>query len=325
MQDLARALFWLMPGDVPLGPFDESQIKSKLRTSEITLSTKACRVGADHWAAISDFPMFVEEFGVVADSVGCVDSDKSAQVEAKHVQSDQCAPKESPPSATNSAETKELVVGLAVIGVIAVAVLGLIWWWLTPLAPREVVERFNASTTLAEGKSYTTLNLHPALKALEPYLHDPSDPDDQDEITYDIQAPPEIGGHFVGYRGQFRDPSTKQMFQVDGFYHLIDVDGWKIEDCYFTAFNREELAEPFSMARNYRLILENTSPTRSPRPAGTAVKSWFQTPENQSAIARSSTMAVGRWIGKGGGKALAAVAFAVLAGIGGALFKGRKS
>ena len=23
-----------MPGDVPLGPFDESQIKSKLRTSE---------------------------------------------------------------------------------------------------------------------------------------------------------------------------------------------------------------------------------------------------------------------------------------------------
>ena len=317
-----------MPGDVTIGPFDESQIKSKLGTSEITLSTKACRVGADHWAAISDFPSLVEESGVVADSAGGLETIRPAQIEAKHSQSDECAPRESPPSVPKAAETKEMLVGFAVIGVIAVAVIGLIWWWLTPLTPREVVERFNACATLAEEKSYSTLNLHPALKALEPYLHNPSDPEDRDEITYDVPAPAEIGGHFVGYRGQFRDPSTKQLDQIDGFYHLIDVDGWKIEDCYFTALNREELAEPFSMARNYRLMLENLAPPRGPSPAGTAVKSWYQTPEHQRAMAQSTTMTVGRWIGSGGGKAMAALALAALAGIGGAIlrvFNGGKS
>lgn len=82
------------------------------------------------------------------------------------------------------------------------------------------------------------------------------------------------------------------------------------------------------MARNYRLMLENLAPPRGPSPAGTAVKSWYQTPEHQRAMAQSTTMTVGRWIGSGGGKAMAALALAALAGIGGAIlrvFNGGKS
>lgn len=132
---------------------------------------------------------------------------------------------------------------------------------LRPLEPREVCERFVAANSSKEGEKYVTLNLVPALRALDklPQNDDPFD----FELTEENLAPADVGGYFVGCRGSFVEAG--QHTQIEGFFHLVQRNGeWKIEDIYFTAMNRQPLERWVSMAQDYQMMLNPSAPQTVP-------------------------------------------------------------
>ncbi len=186
---------------------------------------------------------------------------------------------------------------------------------LRPLTPREVCEHFNEAKTPAEAKKYCTLNLQPAVDAL--LRQKSSDSDEPFEFTQESQAPPDVGGYYVGFRGQTCIPEQHRRVQVDGVIHLIKAETWKVEDRYFLSVDRQPLPQPISLASDYALMLEDqtgaTPPTPAPRSsqaaaAQTKAKSWYDDPTVRQNTART----IGGWLSSGGGK----VIWAALAAIG---------
>ena len=288
----------------PLGPFAADEIRAKLAAQEFTSGMKFCPVGTRDWLPLERFP--TEE----------ASSDAAAPVSTVSA----AEPKQGSTFASIMASLpiwmrNEAVLGGIVLAAVLAAI-GLAIWWLTPLTPRQVVERFIAADTLSESMKYATVNLHPAIRAMENVDED-SDPADRFELTQDRAAPAAIGGHLVGCSFRFRDAETKQLIHGGGYFHLIQADGWKVEDLYFTAVNGEALEAPYSLAQNYRTLFP---PPPKPAPSGTAAGSQRQ---NQFFI-----HAIARWmingLKGGGGKVLAGLALAVLVGIG-SLFTKRKA
>jgi hypothetical protein len=305
--------YWILSDGPPTGPFDVSEIQAKLASSEFTPEMKYCRVGERAWLPLANF----------AAHIASIDGDAPLAMEAAaNANRDPAPASPVPPASSIAPPLAEPALGSDVVmgaGVLATVLLfiGLAIWWLTPLTPRQVVERFVAADTLGELTKYSTTNLHPALRAMDGF-DDTSDPADRFELTQDRPAPAGIGGHYVGCSFRFRDPETNVITLGAGYFHLIDADGWKIEDIYFTAVNGEALETPYSIARNYRTLFPPPAP--KPTPSGTAAKPQ---PPNQFII-----YAIGRgifnwWKGGGGGKLLAGLALAVLIGIG-SLFTKRK-
>lgn len=135
---------------------------------------------------------------------------------------------------------------------------------LIPLEPTEVCEKFAAAKNAGAAEPYTTLNLLPALRALEKV------PGNDDPFHFEIadgeDAPPEVGGYLVKFRGA--TPDSGGWTTVDGFFHLVWRAGaWKIDDLYFTAANGTPLPQWISLAANYRSLLEGASPAKSTKPA----------------------------------------------------------
>lgn len=250
MQTSDRELYWIQSGSVPVGPFDAAEIQAKHAASEFTSDVNVCRVGGEEWMPIAKF------FAVVNGDDAQVKVD--TPLESKTTPAIGSTPwldKFFPAAEaifTSIAARREARIGAAVFT--AIGAIWLISWWLTPLTPRQVVQRFVVAEGAEEGFEYTTLNLKPALRALE-QVEDTSDPSDRYELTQDKPAPPDVGGHYVGFRYHFRDTGTKQLIQGEGVFHLIDADGWKIDDLFFTGFNGEALPEPVSMARDYRKLV----------------------------------------------------------------------
>jgi hypothetical protein len=135
---------------------------------------------------------------------------------------------------------------LAVLSVLGFVVLPLL-----PLGPREVCERFVEARTAPEMARYTTGNLRPALETLAK-LEDQGDMG-HFELTGEEPAPPDVGGHLVGFRQTFTQDGRPA--QVEGLFHLVRWDGsWKIEDMYLVSVNRQPLARWFSLAADHHLL-----------------------------------------------------------------------
>ena len=302
--------YWILSDGPPTGPFDVAEIQAKLASSEFTPEMKYCRVGDQEWLPLSNFATQ----STSSDDAAAVATGAAANADRDPTPGSPVPPASSTaPPLGKPAIGSDIVIGAGVLATVLLLI-GLAIWWLTP---RQVVERFVAADTLGELTKYSTTNLHSALRAMD-NLDDTSDPADRFELTQDRPAPAGIGGHYVGCSFRFRDPETNVITLGAGYFHLIEVDGWKIEDIYFTAVNGEALEAPYSIARNYRTLFP--SPPPKPTPSGTAAKLQ---PPNQFII-----YAIGRgifnwWKAGGGGKLLAGLALAVLIGIG-SLFTKRK-
>lgn len=282
-----RELYWILSGGSPVGPFDAAEIQTKLAASGFSSDVKACRVGSDEWLPITK--LFAVATG--EDTRSTVDS-PSEPTKKPAVRSTTQLDKffQAVESIVSSISArKEGRIGITILA--AVALLGLIAWWLTPLTPRQVVQRFVVTDGAEAAAPYTTLNLQTALRVFDQY-EDASDPSDRYELTQDRPAPPDVGGHYVGCRYYFRDSETNQRVQGEGVFHLIDADGWKIDDLILTGFNGEALPEPVSMARDYRKLLggltrkvKPATPPEKKRPGevlvdkllGPQISAWFDT------------------------------------------------
>lgn len=168
---------------------------------------------------------------------------------------------------TTKSQANWLIPVLAGSPAALVVFLAFIVWPLLPLQPHDVCQRFVDSSSLRVAKQYTTSNLWPALEFMAGHEGDKGlFSNGRYELTTEGPLPPENGGYFVEYR-MYREESDGAHL-LEGFFHLVDHQGaWKIEDCYFTAFDHGEAPEPVSLAHNYRNMLGGDRLTRKP-PAG---------------------------------------------------------
>ena len=138
---------------------------------------------------------------------------------------------------------------------------------LLPLEPREVCVRFEKAGSAKEAARYTTANLVPALQALE-RLKDTGEVG-LFELTDEAPAPPEVGGYLVGWRSVSKEGG--RQVQMEGVYHLFQWSGeWKIEDLYITTFDRQELPQWVSLARDYQQIVQAARESRNAAPGAGA-------------------------------------------------------
>ncbi|MFQ3594188.1 MAG: hypothetical protein SNJ82_13495, partial [Gemmataceae bacterium] len=210
--------------------------------------------------------------------------------------------------------------GSVVVGVLVLAFFGwIVYSWLRPLTPREVCDRFDQARTAQEAKKYCTLNLHPFVDAV--YRQNLPDSDDPFEYTQESEAPADVGGYFVGFRGQYYVPEERRRMQIDGVIHLIKSDGWKIEDIYFLSVDRQPLPEPISVASNYHLFLDQppggrqfAHPAQRPEAASVGAnraKTWYSDPNLQITAGRVTAL----WFISGGGKWLGGILLAACAAV----------
>jgi hypothetical protein len=140
---------------------------------------------------------------------------------------------------------------------------------LLPWEPREVCERFLKATSAKQAEPYVTVNLLPALQALEKAGSADSNAPFHLELTDEGPAPANVGGYFVGCRGVFMEAGQPQ--QVEGVFHLVNwTNAWKIEDLYFTTVNRQPLEPWLSLARDYAILRQSSPPPLTPRGSGPA-------------------------------------------------------
>jgi len=187
------------------------------------------------------------------------------------------------------------------------------------LTPREVCERFDRAGTAKDAKRYCTLNMHAAVEAL--HRQKLPESDDPFEYTQESEAPPGVGGYFVGLRGQYYVPEERRRVQVDGVIHLIESDGWKIEDVYFLSIDRQALPQPLSLAGNTHLLGDpqpGANPQAQPaRPQGsspatmTQAKAWYDNRGVQHAAGRG----IAHFLSSGGGKAVGVILLGVVVAV----------
>jgi hypothetical protein len=208
-------------------------------------------------------------------------------------------------------------------GVIVIAYLGwVVYGWLRPLTPREVCDRFGQAKTAQDAKKYCTLNLHPALDAI--FRQNLPDTDDPFEYTQETEAPPDVGGYFVGIRFHIYVPEARRRVQFDAVLHLIKSDGWKVEDIYFTSMERNPLPGWISLARDYHFLLDQPAaggqfvnpaqPPGGPPVGAVKAKEWYQN-QAVTSVARPAVFGIGRLVSGRGGKWLGGLILAIGAGV----------
>jgi hypothetical protein len=138
---------------------------------------------------------------------------------------------------------------------IGVAVLVAGGYWLytlwKPLTPVQVCERINEAKTAAEAKRYAVPSFHPALDAIYAQPDATSESDDTG-ITGDGPAPAGVGGHFVGMTGTVFIPEFGRRVRFEVVVHLVEHDGWKVNDLIYLTFDGRVIDPPLSVAANYR-------------------------------------------------------------------------
>lgn len=297
------------------GPFTSAQLRAMAVAGQITRTDMIWKEGWTRWVAAGEVK------GIFPTQRASESSVPRAYVTTQ-VQPPPASPV-SPPSAipvayTTQAENvpfRPTAAGRWVIGISVVLLAGflgwIVCWWLTPFTPREVCERWDSARTAQEAKKYCTLNMH---HVVDQMFNDPGpDTDDPVEFTQEGDAPPNVGGYFVGVRMHFYSPEVRRRVQVDTVIHLIKSDGWKIEDIYFLSLDHQRLPEPISLA----WLAANRGlgqPTSPPEPAagGTTAKEWYTNPKIQKNVGRGALS----WLAHGGGgKWLAGIGVAFLAAI----------
>jgi len=335
----ARGHYWLLIGSAPSGPFTVEQVHAKLTAREITWEILACPLGGTAWLPLArtlglgppQAPASIRPVTPVPTAAVTANPNREmkalpANASGAEVSSPREAQRiETPQEVGSSLGSKTPAhtpnwAGVAVT-LVVLAFLGWLGYeWLRPLTPREVCERLDKVHTAKEACRYCTLNFQPAIEAMY-RQHTPDSADDKYEYTQEGEAPPGIGGYFVGIRGQFHVPEERRRVQVDGVIHLIKSDGWKIEDMYFLSVDRQLLPEPISMASNYHLFFDQppgsdpiVQSAITPGPAKTAptqAKAWYDNRVVQGTVSRG----IYAFLSSGGGKALGAFLLVVLVGI----------
>jgi hypothetical protein len=189
---------------------------------------------------------------------------------------------------------------------------------LIPPSAREVCDQFMRGTSLSETKKLTTSNLWPALTALDRVEQD-SSPGGY-ELTEDGPAPAQNGGHLVAYRTYTR--SAKKGDTVEGVFHLVDRNGgWKIEEVYFTGFNRQAVEEWIPLSRNFDKIVATGKSGRSVASSQPATGIEKGNKSTFSKTVEYATKTPGMWMGlkalfaTAGAKKFGAILVALVAGL----------
>lgn len=330
-----EARYWLLVGNVPSGPFTVEQVHAKLTAGEITWQSQACRLGSSGWLPLVETPglgltpipepipsAILVPPTTVTTSPRPVLTALPADADEVHPQQRQRTEVAQPASA-GQGRPRPAPAGNWSGAVFAVLVLAFFGWlgyeWLRPLSPREVCERFDKAKTAKEACRYCTLNLQPAVEEM---FRQPNQehPDDQFEYTQEAEAPADVGGYFVGVRGQFYMPEQRRRMQFDGVYQLIKSDGWKIEDMYCFAVDRQQLPQPISFARDFSQrqgqqvggqFAQHGVGNGPATTTSTQAKAWYDNRGVQQFTARG----VGHFLTSGGGKALGAILCAALVGV----------
>lgn len=191
---------------------------------------------------------------------------------------------------------------------------------LLPLEPRQVCERFVASSTAREAEKYTTLKLVPALEVL-------FDQKNQEgaarfELTDEVAPSPGIAGYMIGFR--LLTVESGQHDQIEGVFYLVDhSDEWKIEEVCFTAVNQQQLETWFVLSRDYPLLRQDRTASMASLAGGSSpgvndnqpAKPWYEEPRAKAVMKG----ALRGWFlslkGKNTGKVGAGVLAVVVAGI----------
>ena len=271
--------FWLLIGSTPAGPFTLATVHDKLAAGEVTWDTRACPVGGGAWLSLRQTP------GIGPDAA---DPSPAPSPAATPLPVAELLPSEPEPGPTGMRPQGPAgsgpAVGLRVMGwVVGLAALGaagyLVYEAARPLTPREAFDRFDRAKTPAEAKRYATPAFQPVVDAV---WGGPDDPDDRVEYTHDGPAPPEFGGHFVGLRGHFFVPEAGRRMRIDAVVHMLDRDGWKVNDFLFLAADGQRVDPPLSLAAGIR---GPTTPGGRVAPESQATRVWYENPKNQRAAA----------------------------------------
>ncbi|OWK34226.1 hypothetical protein [Fimbriiglobus ruber] len=199
-----------------------------------------------------------------------------------------------------TARTPVVVRVLFALGLIGVGYLG--YEVVRRPTPREVFDRFNRADTADEACRCTTPRFAPFVRGL---FADPTgDPAAEFEVTRDGPAPAAVGGHWVEFHGRYHDPDVGRRVAVDGYFQLVDRDGWAIDDMVFRTFDGRVIDPPASVAA-----------TLPPPPAGGATPPAGPPRLRNLGWVPLAIKGVIAWAGKSAGlKALVAAAVAVAAG-----------
>jgi hypothetical protein len=270
---------WLLIGDTPAGPFDLSAVHDKLATGEVTWDTRACPVGAGAWLPLRQTPGIGP--AVVAPPAGPAPGAAQLPVAAllpDGLPAASVAPAGSQATAPTGPAWMRVVGGVVGLAVLA-AVAYFLYEAVRPLTPREVFDRFDRAKTAADAKRYATPNFHPVIDAVANSFDEPAD---DVEYTHDGPAPAEFGGHFVGMRGHLFVPEAGRRVRIDAVVHLLDRDGWKVNDLIYMAADGRRLDPPVSLAAEVRGA---GGPAGRAGPAGQATRAWYENKTNQRAAA----------------------------------------
>lgn len=152
---------------------------------------------------------------------------------------------------SESGEVSWIVPGIVGAPFAMLAFLAMVIGPFMPLEPREVCQRLIDADTDAEFKRYATLNLQPALIALNK-ASERGEKSDYELLGEEPLA--DSPAYLVGYRGSTTD--NGKTVTINGFFHLIPIDGeWKVEEMYLTGASDRSWQEPVPISANYQDIL----------------------------------------------------------------------
>lgn len=277
--------YWLIAGATPSGPFTADDVHARLADGIATWDTPACVVGGNEWLPLLRMP----GFGPVADPAASVPPNAPA-------------PAVTPPaSAQSAADRRAVAVGLGGIALgtlVSVAVIGYgVYEWARSPTAAEVCERVVAGKTPAEMSPYVT----PRFRAFvdDTFAHSPlDDPNDQFELTQEVDGPNPATKH-VGFRGSLLVPEAGRRVRVDGYFRVVQADGWKVDDLLVTSAEGAAIPGPMSLVdENLREKAAKGpgAPAKGPAaPAGGGLRGWYDglSPKNKTYLAVVAVLAAG--------------------------------
>ncbi|OWK35243.1 DUF4339 domain-containing protein [Fimbriiglobus ruber] len=137
------------------------------------------------------------------------------------------APSPAPGGATTSSDPRRSVPVVARVALVLTAVaLGYTAYdRLHPPTPREVVDRFDRAATADEAARVASRRFAPVARA--------------------------AGGYQVGFHGRAYDDAAGRSVVAEVVFHLIDEDGWKVDDVVFVTYDGRPLDPPVSLAASH--------------------------------------------------------------------------
>jgi hypothetical protein len=238
-------LYWLMPGETPLGPYPVEEILSQIQAGNCTWTTKASLVGSQTWTPLNQLLTLAPVATLASGS----------EPPVPPLPNPPAAPPSSGGSLFSSKGAKYIIFALAAV------VIFFVWGNLgnsSSLSPQQVCRAFFSANSANEVKKYVTPNLYAAVDMLAAQPEFGSEDNAKWELTSEQPAPAQAGGGFyVGYRGHSHD--AEGLMTMEGVFHVMDQSGWKVHDWYIFSINGQAVQPPISLAREYEFFRDPQS------------------------------------------------------------------